>query len=609
MTTSGANLEPVAIPWQSMAARGSSAVALSRSTVAVVVLFQCATLMMVCLLIGDNGWDDGAITLAYARTFARHGRVALTHQSEIVEGFSSVSWFLLNSLIARVRPSFRLAITVAQALSVVSIASCTVLLARTCALVRLDKLFSLLTLIAFAACGCSFSEAGNAMEMGLLGAACLVIVNELLSSRPSLLLLCGGVVLAVTTRWEAILYVGLLGLSVVSVPGRRAFWAIILTAAVSVALLSAWRLAVFSDIVPNTVWAKRWPPYAAFSVGDRFAGGMELPSLFLVPLLALGTARPFRLTVLATLRTRSQSLAIVAAPVVGAVLMGSLMGRHWGYYGRMQYFASPPALLLLSFLLSRWVAAERSGYRLMIAACALASAVGISMVVGFPVASLRAAYRGGAFSVSPHTYAESGDVFRRFAAAADLAHASILTPDVGGLALCCDELKIVDLALLSNRKLAQEGLAAIPQVLAAERPDLAEVHWKWTVVSKLYELPAFRQQYAPAFGGATRVWIRRDLAERIERSGRGCWLPLRREDVSRAVQDDRYATTELSYDRSSFERLGVVFALDQEEPGHVNLCRRSTQGTTESGGDTDQRARRIVQCDERRADRATAAAR
>lgn len=561
-------------PWQSMAARGRSAAALSRSTVAAILLFQCATLMAVCWLIGDNGWDDGAITLAYARTFARYGRVALTPHSEIVEGFSSVSWFLLNSLIARARPSFSLAITLAQALSVVSIASCTALLTRTCALLQLNKLFSLLTLIAFAAWGCSFSEAGNAMEMGLLGAACVVIINELLSSQPNLLLLCGGVVLALTTRWEAILYVGLLGLSVVSVPGRRTFWAIVLAAALTVALLSAWRLAVFSDIVPNTVWAKRWPPYAAFGLGDRLAAGMELPSFFLVPLLVLATARRFRLTVVATLRTRRQSLAIVAAPVAGAVLMGILMGRHWGYYGRMQYFAFPPALLLLSFLLSRCVAVERSRYHLVIVACALASPVGVSIVVGFPVASLRAAQLGRAFSVSPRTYAESGDVFRRFASAAGLAHASILTPDVGGLALCCDELKIVDLALLSNRKLAQEGLSAIAQVLAVERPDLAEVHWKWTVVPKLYDLPAFGRQYVPAFADATRLWIRRDLADRIERSGRGCWVPLRRGDVRRAVQDDRYATTELSYDRSSFERLGVMFALDQPEPGHTNLCRK-----------------------------------
>src|SRR5450631_4535773 len=101
---------------------------MSRRSVALVVLAQFAALIVVCSLIGDNGWDDGAITLAFARTFARHGRVALTPRSEVVEGFSSVSWFLLNSLAALVRPSYRAAIVVSQVLSALSICASTVLL-------------------------------------------------------------------------------------------------------------------------------------------------------------------------------------------------------------------------------------------------------------------------------------------------------------------------------------------------------------------------------------------------------------------------------------------------------------------------------------------------
>src|SRR3954466_15727077 len=143
----------------------------SRRTVTVVVLLQCAALLAVCRLIGDNGWDDGAITLAFARTFAGHGRVALTPRSEVVEGFSSVSWFLLNSLAALARPSYRATLLIAQILSVLCIGACSALLARSCALLRLSRLFSTLTVIVFAAWGCSFSEAGNGMEMGLLAAA------------------------------------------------------------------------------------------------------------------------------------------------------------------------------------------------------------------------------------------------------------------------------------------------------------------------------------------------------------------------------------------------------------------------------------------------------
>jgi hypothetical protein len=543
----------------------------SRTRLAVVVLLQCAALLSVCLLIGDNGWDDGAITLAFARTFARHGRVALTSGSEVVEGFSSVSWFLLNSLVALARPSYRAAILISQILSVLSIGACTVLLARTCALLRMDRLFSTLTVIAFAAWGCSFAEAGNGMEMGLLAAACLLIINELLSPEPHLVLLGAGVVLAVTTRFEAVLYVGLLGLAVFSVPGRRAFRAVAVAGLGTVALLSVWRLVTFSDVLPNTFWAKRWPPYAELGFGDRLAGAVELLRFFVVPLVALGIAGISGLSLAGALRTRRRALAILAAPILGAVVMGVLTGRHMGYRGRMPYFAFPPALLLLSMLFSDWTDAGRSRFRLVLAAGSLAAAVVLAKVA-FPSHWLQIASQGGAFDVTPHTYAESGQVFRRFAAAAGLERPVILTSDVGGLALCCDEFRIVDLAFLSNRTLARRGPTAIGEVLDAESPELIEAHWKWATVGRLYEQPGFRARYAPAFAGGTRLWLRRDVAQVIERSGRGCWLPLARRDVQQAVENDRYARFDLPDDRTSFERPGIVFALDQAEPSGVNLC-------------------------------------
>ena len=164
-----------------------------------------------------------------ARTFARHGVVALTPHSETVEGFSSVSWFLLNALPALARPSFHAAILLSQMLAALCICASTALLGRTCALLRLDRLWSTLTVIAWAAWGGSFAEASNGMEMGLLAAAILVMVNELLLPRPRMLLLGAGVVLAVTTRFEAVVYVALLALGVATVPGRRAFWAIVVT--------------------------------------------------------------------------------------------------------------------------------------------------------------------------------------------------------------------------------------------------------------------------------------------------------------------------------------------------------------------------------------------
>jgi hypothetical protein len=542
----------------------------SRRGLAVLVFLQFAALLAVCLLIGDNGWDDGAITLAFARTFAQHGRIALTPHSEIVEGFSSVSWFLLNALPALARPSWHASLLLAQVLSALCICASTLLLARTCARLRLDRLFSTLTLVTFAAWGCSFYEAGNGMEMGLLAAALLVMVNELLLPRPRLLLLGTGAVLAVTTRFEAVLYVGLLALSVISAPKRRAFWGIVAATLGSVLLLSAWRLASFSDVLPNTYWAKRWPPYAEFGLSDRLAAAAELPSFFLVPLLALGLLARRGLALASVVRAHRHAGLVLAAPILGAVLMGALTGKHMGYVGRMPYFGFPFLLLLLSLILSAWVNANRSRRRVAVAVGLFLASLGMSMR-GFPTGPLSAAWNGGAFGVSPHTYAETGQVFRRFAAAADLAHATVLAPDLGGLALCCEEFRIVDLALLSNRRLAHQGHAVLAEVLAAESPELVEAHWRWTAAGRLYDLPHFRAHYLPAFAGGTKLWLRRDVAAAIERKGRGCRLAIDRPELARALATHRYADHDLPTDREAFARPGVVFALTTE-----NLCRGPT---------------------------------
>ena len=546
---------------------------MSRRSLALVALAQFVALIVVCSLIGDNGWDDGAITVAFARTFARHGRVALTPRSEVVEGFSSVSWFLLNALAALARPSYRAAIFISQVLSALSICATTVLLARTCALLKLDKLFTTLTVVAFAAWGCSFAEASNGMEMGLLAAAFLVMVNELLSPEPRLLWLGTGAVLAVTTRFEALLYVGLLALTVVSVPGRRAFWGILLPCLGTALLLSCWRLAVFSDVLPNTYWAKRWPPYAPSGVRARVAGVWELPRFFLLPLIALppielarrlgfspGGAPPPR-----------RSVAILAVPILGALLVGGLVGQSWGYRGRMPYFAFPLALLLCSLGFSSWVNAKRNRFR-------EALAVGLFLFLihksktEFPSDTLRAISEGRAF-VTPHAYVESGRVFRRFLSAAGLQQATILTPDVGGLALCCDDLRIVDLAMLSNRTLAHRGQAALAEVLESEAPELVEAHWKWTSSGSLYDFPYFRAHYVPAFGGRTKLWLRRDLADAIESRGRGCRVAVGREDVREALRTNRDAWTELPEDQKSFDASGSVLALKQGAPSAEPLCR------------------------------------
>lgn len=193
--------------------------------------------------------------------------------------------------------------------------------------------------------------------------------------------------------------------------------------------------------------------------------------------------------------------------------------------------------------------------------------------IGFPSVALHDASEARASGVTPRAYVESARVFRRFTSAAGLREASILTPDVGGLALCCDEFKIVDLAALSNRKLAHRGRTALAEVLETESPELVDAHWRWTWSGAVYELPYFRAHYVPAFAGETRLWLRRDVAEAIERNGRGCWVPVGRGDIREALRTHRYAWADFPEDRKSFEAPGIVLALNQGDPFAETVCK------------------------------------
>jgi hypothetical protein len=72
----------------------------------------------VSLSAGTNGWDDGAITLAFSKTFSEHGIIALTPSSDKVEGFSSPFWFIALAAINWIHGlSFDAVITASQLLA------------------------------------------------------------------------------------------------------------------------------------------------------------------------------------------------------------------------------------------------------------------------------------------------------------------------------------------------------------------------------------------------------------------------------------------------------------------------------------------------------------
>jgi hypothetical protein len=103
---------------------------------------------------------------------------------------------------------------------------------------------------------------------------------------------------------------------------------------------------------------------------------------------------------------------------------------------------------------------------------------------------------------------------------------SFVTPDVGGVGVCCSWIRVVDAALLTNRRLAKDGYGAMAMVLADETPDVIEVHQPWAENAQMFELAIFKDNYRAVLAGRTRLYLRNDHVRRLIEQRKADWCPV-----------------------------------------------------------------------------------
>jgi len=211
-----------------------------------------------------HAWDDMAITLGFARTFADTGIIALTPLSDPVEGTSSLLWMVLNAAFYKLHGSPDLLYAQAKLLAIALLLLNVGLIftaARTCGISR--PIASLLAL-SFGGCFPAIIESVNGMENPLY--VCLFLlafITYFKDSKPSCqFLFMISTSAALFVRWSALWFLlpfalihgwryGLRGLFAL----RHWIWLGLFAAQ------TAWRLSVFDDVLPNTIRAKLQPPY------------------------------------------------------------------------------------------------------------------------------------------------------------------------------------------------------------------------------------------------------------------------------------------------------------------------------------------------------------
>jgi hypothetical protein len=536
--------------------RSDRGTALAR--VAVVVVGTFLVHAVFAFLVGNRGWDDGPITVAFADTFAHTGRIALTPHSEIVEGFSSPLWFMLLAGIYRLFPlSFDGMILASQLLSG--------LFAALGAAILFDLLRPFLPRAAMPLSIAVFGyatfllETANGMEMSALSALTLAIVRLIREPRPHGRALLAVAALVPWLRFEASGYViaGAVAMIVLARDYRRAR-ALLFGTGLSLLVLEAARFAIFGSLVANTILAKRWAVYAPGSLRDQIQGAVvELahvvaPGVLVLVLGVLGVRIPiFRgsLTRLQS-RTTQPAVAYIVGYVLGVAAFNLAIGYNSGYPGRMAQSAVALVVILAVYCAPRAVRSLDSPPRLaafLLTMLAL-TCFGIfhgddRMSANWPL--------GRWDGTTPVAFRQTGQAADEVRTHLGLATMSVLLADVGGSSLCCKQLEILDLALLANRELARDGYGAFGQYLEKHKPDVIATHEGWSEVSRIYEQDYFRRAYVPVVVQGRWLYVRKDHFARL--ASDCSWITLD------AAKPSRTTTGEGAIDKQYVETLGRAY--------------------------------------------------
>ena len=516
-------------------------------------------------IIQDFGWDDGAITLAFSRTLSESGKIALTPYSEVVEGYSSTLWMAVMSFLHWLaRPGFSEFIRMSQLSAALACSLSAVIFFK---LFR-QKIDSA-TLPCFAVSVLLFiqkpfiNESVNGMEMlaaGALALLLMLLVEEADKKpvkgkrRAYLVALIIGSAVASLIRFEFIFY--LLGASLALLLRRSTSLSLLigLGGAAGFAANAIHRIWYFRDILPNTIHAKRWPPYKDFQIDgissilsrikDGASGGIEIFKangaffllLFALLLFLCIVVRPTHGLKVLTRRSQGNSSITFALGFSIAVTIFSVVtGKNWGYESRMQLMAVPLIVLIISFWLKQLSMETSSLLQQSAVSVFVLCALMFASVIHLPIPEAvgtgirfnvlgRDPLSSGGFGITPAAYRYTGQSIDRIRKSLGMEKIKFLVPDVGGLGLGSPRINVLDSALLTSRKLAQSGYDDFPEYFASVEPDVIETHGIWSEVTGIYRVKDFRENYIPITVDANWLYLRKDHYSKL--LGKGLLEPV-----------------------------------------------------------------------------------
>jgi hypothetical protein len=489
--------------------------------------------------------DDGAISLTYARNFARGDGLVLVPGDAPVEGYSNPLWVLLLALGAwaggAAHPEWLL-----KGLGLI-FAACTVLLS-----VRLAEraygrppgeiLWIAPAVIATSTPFAFWSVAGleNPLYACLLTLSALLYLGELDSPHRSPIGSALALVALALTRPEGVAFAAVFLVHRLLVRARRtAAWTLVFVGCYAGFLL--WRYWYFSAWLPNTFYAK---------IGDRH----------------LGNLLAYALTPDDPGRRYLARFGVVFATLVVFATVGLLSRVHWRAGLLFAGIATAQALFVLYAGGDWWpgnrfltpvipllaVLAQR-GVQLVIDAVRLTQGrLAVAAVAAIACAAPSVQAAGGFWGtdtdslISLRSRLARARTVQALSAIAHVPDPTYLEPDIGGPSLA--GLRVIDLGMLADVHLARFHYYPpfFRQYIFEERkPDFIRTHSVWSRASRLATYPELRRDYLAV------------TEQRIEGELDGLFV--RKDRFVRAVTDEDAALSRWN------EVALLSFALEQRE--------------------------------------------
>jgi len=464
---------------------------------------------------GSYAWDDGSITLAYGKTLSLFGKFSLNGSSEIVEGSSTLSIVFLVALINYFYNLDFYQLIFLGKFNALLFTIMTALFTYKYLLtfiedLRLRKSIVLLMLLF----PMYTAEIMNGMEMTLFSFLLLLLYVGYTKTNFSYVAIA--IPLILLTRFESVAYLCLTFslMFLFNTNERRYFAALVLYTLIIFLFFTVFRLIYFDDFLPNTIWAKMNDPYSPVdtfsSIKKKVSGGIEFFYIF-----------NFLLVGFAFFKFKDLKKQLSFWLVVSFFIFSFVIGRNLGYNGRM-------LLAVLPFILSYFVAGlyqakfEIKRTKLIILVAMIFS-IGINSPLWFKnlkIMHLGAINQGyipnfinynldTSLGVTPENYKQTGLVVDKIRKILGLDTIVFMVPDVGGLGLCCDKIRVIDIAGLTSKAIAKnDGSIILADSFNLENPDLVETHGVWSKSSKIYTSQYFRDEYTPIIFNGIFLWLK-----------------------------------------------------------------------------------------------------